>query len=111
MILHLYYIETMKNTTKSSKKMRLAAIIAVIIMTLGIFFSCEPQLRDSYSSMEAISFIAAGMADTTSHTVPVVDEYNGINYMNVITIDGTPYYPGMSNADGIRYYRADKYSE
>ena len=91
--------------------MRLAAIIAVIIMTLGIFFSCEPQLRDNYSSMEVISFIAAGIADTTSSTVPVVDEYNGINYMSVITIDGTPYYPSMSNGAGIRYFRADKYEE
>ena len=101
----------MKKHYKSSYKLRLAAIIAVIILTLGIFFSCEPQLRDSYSSMEAISFIAAGIADTTSSTVPVVDEYNDINYMNVITIDGVPYYPSMSNADGIRYYRADKYEE
>ena len=101
----------MKKNIKSSQKMRLMAIIAVIIMTLGIFMSCEPQLRDSYSSMEAISFIAAGIADTTAQTVPVVDEYNNINYMSVITIDGIPYYPGMSNADGIRYYRADKYEE
>ena len=99
----------MGKSIKSSYKLRLAAIIAVIIMTLGIFFSCEPQLRDNYSSMEVISFIAAGLADTTSHTVPVVNEYNGINYMSVIIIDGIPYYPGMSNADGIRYYRADKY--
>ena len=101
----------MKKNIKSSHKLRLMAIIAVIIMTLGIFFSCEPQLRDSYSSMEAISFIAAGIADTTSQTVPVVDEYANVIYMNVITLDGIPYYPGMSNADGIRYYRADKYEE
>ena len=101
----------MKKNIKSSHKLRLMAIIAVIIMTLGIFFSCEPQLRDSYSSMEAISFIAAGIADTTSQTVPVVDEYNDINYMNVITIDGVPFYPSMSNGAGIRYYKADKYQE
>ena len=99
----------MKKNIKSSYKLRLAAIIAVII--IGIFMSCEPQLRDSYSSMEAISFIASGLADTTGHTVPVVDEYANIIYMNVITLDGVPYYPSMSNADGIRYYRADKYEE
>lgn len=101
----------MKNTTKSSYKLRLIAIIAVIIMTIGIFMSCEPQLKDSYSSMEAISFIAAGVADTTAQTVPVVDEYNNINYMSVITIDGIPFYPSMSNGAGIRYFRADKYQE
>ena len=101
----------MKKNNKSSKKLRLMAIIAVIILTLGIFFSCEPQLRDSYSSVEAISFIAAGMADTTAQTVPVVDEISNVIYMSIIIIDGTPYYPGMSNADGIRYYRADKYQE
>ena len=101
----------MKNTIKSSYKLRLMATIAVIILTLGIFMSCEPQLRDNYSSMDVISFIAAGTADTTAYTVPVVDEYNSINYMSVITIDGTPYYPSMSNGAGIRYFRADKYEE
>lgn len=85
------------------------AIIAVIILTLVTFMSCEPQLKDSYSSMEAISFIAAGIADTTEQTVPVVDEYNTVNFMNVITIDGVPFYPSMSNGAGIRYFRADKY--
>ena len=101
----------MKNIIKSSQKLRLTAIIAVIIIILGTFVSCEPQLRDSYSSMEAISFIAAGVADTTSSTVPVVDEYANVIYMSVITIDGIPYYPSMSNGAGIRYFRADKYQE
>ena len=85
------------------------AIIVIMIITITTFMSCEPQLKDSYSSMEAISFIAAGVADTTSQTVPVVDEYNNINYMSVITIDGVPFYPSMSNGAGIRYFRADKY--
>ena len=82
----------------------------LIIMIIGIIFmSCKPQLKDSYSNVEAISFIATGVADTTSQTIPVVDELSNVISMRIITIDGVPFYPGMSNGGEIRYYKADKY--
>lgn len=84
--------------------------LLLIVICIITFSACGQQLRDNYSSLEAISFIAAGIADTVSK-VPVIDEYNNITYMNVIIIDDVPYYPAMSNGAGLRYFKADKYHD